>query len=133
MGRRGKGEAMSVTNSNHANKDKTYLFLSPEPETWTVHALTCEDSVSQTHVVYISLRCFGESKIVSKLKVRTTDTKSRSGWHPHKDSANNFPSFLTESGCTFDQAGNCHGKHAYPGAARKSNNSDCFKSVIFLK
>ena len=44
----------------------------------------------------------------------------------------NFSTFLTDVGCTFDRAGNCHSKHAYRGVARKSNNSDCFKSVIFL-
>lgn len=51
---------------------------------------------------------------------------------PNKNSAWNFSTFLIDVGSTFDQAGNCHSKHAYQGAARKSNNSDCFKSVIFL-
>lgn len=36
--------------------------------------------LSPARVVYISLRCFGESKIRLKLKVRTTDPKSRSGF-----------------------------------------------------
>jgi hypothetical protein len=51
---------------------------------------------------------------------------------PNKNPACNFSSFPTEVGATFDQAGNCHHKHAYRGAGRKSNTSDCFKSVIFL-
>lgn len=32
---------------------------------------------------------------------------------PNKNSAWNFSTFLTDVGCTFDRAGNCHSKHAY--------------------